>query len=152
ILPTLTPEQAASVETYEKIGQGFLGMPVAVALQLFTAEIASQPPFAEDGSDLKWYATSIQKPQDRLRIMHALPGGFSVYQDTAGDTTYLDFSFPATDPKTGEKRRDSYSIAVTPNMILAAPRKAAVREAMARLSPNPSAKPAAGLTANPEFT
>ena len=149
--PSLTPQQAAGLEMYEKMAQGFLGMSVTDALQLLTGEIASQTAYADDGSDLKTYAISIQKPQDMLRILHAVGGGFIVGEDTSGDTTYLDLVYPYTDPKTGQKRRDFYYIAVTPTMLFTAPRKAAIREAMARLNAKPGAQPASGVPGNPEF-
>jgi hypothetical protein len=149
--PSLTPQQAAGLEMYEKMAQGFLGMSVTDALQLFTGEFASQTSFADDGSDLRTYAVSIQKPQDVLRILRAVGGGFIVGEDTSGDTTYLDLVYPYTDPKTGQKRRDFYYVAVTPNMIFTAPRKAAIREAMARLNAKSDTKPASGVPGNPEF-
>ena len=149
--PSLTPQQAAGLEMYEKMAQGFLGMSVTDALQLFTGEIASQTAYADDGADLETYAVSIQRPQDVLRILHAVGGGFLVGEDTSGDTTFLDLAYPYTDPKTGQKRRDFYYVAVTPNMIFTAPRKAAIREAMARLNAKSDAKSATGLPANPEF-
>jgi hypothetical protein len=148
--PVLTPQQATSVEMYEKMAQGFLGMPVPDALQLFTGEIASETSFADDGSPLKIYAVSIQKQQDVLRILRALAGGFIVGEDTAGPTTFLDLVYPYTDPKTGMKRREFYYVAVAPNMLFAAPRKAVVREAMARL--NGKADAPSGIFSNPEFS
>jgi hypothetical protein len=152
VQPSLTPQQAASVEMYEKMAQGFLGMPVTDALQIFTGEVASRTAYADDGSELKTYAISIQKSQDLLRILHAFGGGFIVSEDTSGDTTFLDFAIPSTDPKTGEKQRDFYYVAVSPSMIFASPRKTAIREAVVRLNEKSGARPTAGLPANPEFT
>lgn len=149
--PFLTPQQEAAVEMYEKMAQGFLGMSVPDALQLLTGEISSETAFAEDGSSMKTFALSIQKPQDILRILRAVAGGFIVSEDTAGDTTYLDLSFPSTDPKTGEKRRDLYYVAVMPDMIVAAPRKAAARAIVERLNAKAGASTASGVLANPDF-
>ena len=100
---------------------------------------------------MKTFALSIQKPQDILRILRAVAGGFIVSEDTAGDTTYLDLSFPSTDPKTGEKRRDLYYVAVMPDMIVAAPRKAAARAIVERLNAKAGASTASGVLANPDF-
>ena len=150
--PLLTPQQAAAVEMYEKMAQGFLGMPLTDALQLFTGEVASQTFFAEDGSALKSYALSIQKPQDVLRVLRAAGGSFIVGEDTSGETTYLDLVYPYTDPKTGLKRRDFYYVAVTPSMVFAAPRKAVVREAILRLNAKPDSAVASGVLASPEFS
>jgi hypothetical protein len=140
--PMLTSQQAAAVEMYEKMAQGFLGMPITDALQLFTGEVASETSFGDDGAPLRTYAISIQKPQDVLRILRAAGGSFIVGEDTSGTTTYLDLVYPNTDPKTGIKKREFYYVAVTPTMLFAAPRKALIRQAMARLGSKPDpAKP-----------
>ena len=143
--PLLTSQQKAAVEMYEKMAQGFLGMPVPDALQLFTGEVASETSFADDGSDLRTYAISIQKPQDVLRILRAAGGSFIVGEDTSGTTTYLDLVYPITDPKTGIKKREFYYVAVTPTMLFAAPRKALIRQAMSRLDAKPDTAPTSGI-------
>ena len=145
--PMLTEQQAAAVQMYEKMAQGFLGMPITDALQLFTGEVASETSFADDGSSLRTYAISIQKPQDVLRILRAAGGSFIVGEDTAGTTTYLDLVYPNTDPKTGVKKREFYYVAVTPTMLFAAPRKALIRQAMERLNNKLDAAPATGILA-----
>lgn len=139
--PLLTSQQEAAVEMYEKMAQGFLGMPITDALQLFTGEVASATSFADDGAALRTYAISIQKPQDVLRILRAAGGSFIVGEDTSGTTTYLDLVYPNTDPKTGAKKREFYYVAVTPTMLFAAPRKALIRQAMSRLDAKPDAVP-----------
>jgi hypothetical protein len=149
--PMLTSQQAAAVEMYEKMAQGFLGMPVTDALQLFTGEVASETSFADDGTDLRTYAISIQKPQDVLRILRAAGGTFIVGEDTAGTTTYLDLVYPITDPKTGVKKREFYYVAVTPTMLFAAPRKALIRQARSRLDAKPGTAPASSILTNGEL-
>jgi hypothetical protein len=149
--PFLTAQQTAAVEMYEKMAQGFLGMPVPDALQLFTGEVASQTSFADDGASLRTYAISIQKPQDVLRILRAAGGSFIVGEDTSGNTTYLDLAYPYTDPKTGQKRREFYYVAVTPTMLFAAPRKALIRQAMPRLDVKADAVPGSGILGSGEL-
>ena len=149
--PMLTAQQAAAVQMYEKMAQGFLGMPIPDALQLFTGEVASATSFADDGSDLKAYAISIQKPQDVLRILRAAGGSFIVGEDTSGTTTYLDLVYPNTDSKTGAKKREFYYVAVTPTMLFAAPRKALIRQAMERLNAKPDAASASGILSTGEL-
>ena len=131
--PLLTSQQTAAMGMYEKMAQGFLGMPAPDALQLFTGEIASETSFADDGSSQRTYAISIQKPQDVLRILRAAGASFTVGEDTSGTATYLDLVFPSTDPKTGAKKREFYYVAVTPTMLFAAPRKALIRQAIGHL-------------------
>jgi hypothetical protein len=81
--------------------------------------------------------------------LRAVGGGFIVGEDTAGGTTFLDLVYPYTDPKTGTKRREFYYVAVAPYMLFAAPRKAVVREAMARLNKSDAVS---GIFSNPEFS
>ena len=98
-------------------------------------------------------AASVEpKPQDVLRILRAAGGSFTVGEDTSGTTTYLDLVFPSTDPKTGAKKRELYYVAVTPTMLFAAPRKALIRQAVARLDAKPDAAPAAGILSGTELT
>jgi hypothetical protein len=149
--PLLTSQQTAAMDMYEKMAQGFLGMPVADALQLFTGEVASETSFADDGSSQRAYAISIQKPQDVLRILRAAGGSFTVGEDTSGTTTYLDLAFPNTDPKTGAKKRELYYVAVTPTMLFAAPRKALIRQARSRLDAKPDTAPASSILTNGEL-
>ncbi len=145
------PQQATAVANYEKMAQGFLGMSVSDALALFTGEVASETSYADDGTLLRIYAVSIQKPNDVLRVLRATIGNMIVAEDTAGDTTFLDLSFPSTDPSTGQRKRTFFYVAVTPQMVYAAPRKAMVREAMARLKASSGAAPTHEFSANPKL-
>jgi hypothetical protein len=147
----LNSQQAAMFTNYETLAQNFLGMSLSEALQLFTGEVASETTYAEDGSAARIYAVTIQKPNEVLRVLRAVVGSFIVAEDTAGETTFLDVSFPGTDPATGRPKRTFYYIAVTPEMIYAAPRKAIVRAAMERLkSASGSAAPVA-ISSNPDL-
>jgi hypothetical protein len=145
------PQQATAVANYEKMAQGFLSMSISEALALFTGELASETSYADDGTSLRIYAVSIQKPNDVLRILRATVGTMIVAEDTAGDTTFLDLSFPSTDPGTGEKKRTFYYVAVTPQMIYAAPRKSMVRAAMERLTAGSGSASPREFSANPQL-
>jgi hypothetical protein len=146
--PELTAQQTAALGTYEAMAQGFLGMPITDALQLFTGEFGSRTTITDDGTSLQSYAISIQKPQDLLRILRAVGSSWIAAENTVGDTTFLDLSYPYTDPVTMQKRRESYYLAVTPTMLFAAPRKAAVRAAMALPSTKDAAPTPSGLLAS----
>jgi len=146
----LTAQQTAALGTYEAMAQGFLGMPITDALQLFTGEFGSRTTFADDGSSLESYAISIRKPQDLLRILRAVGSSWIAAENTSGDTTFLDLSYPYTDPVTMQKRRESYYIAVTPTMLFAAPRKAAVRAAMALPATKDTSATSPGVLASPD--
>jgi len=147
----LNSQQAAMFTNYETLAQSFLGMSLSDALQLFTGEVASETTYAEDGTAARIYAVTIQKPKEVLRVLRAVVGSFIVAEDTAGDTTFLDVSFPSTDPATGRPKRTFYYIAVTPEMIYAAPRKAMVRAAMERLKSNSGSNVPVTISSNPDL-
>ena len=98
------------------------------------------------------YVLTIQKPQDVLKIMRIGLSKMITAEDTSGDTTYLDLSYPSHDSATGQESRSLYYVAVTPQFILVAPRKAMVRDAVARISGKPAAASAeSSILSNPDF-
>jgi hypothetical protein len=152
-LAAMTPQQSAGLLGAEAMAQGFLGMSVSDALQLFTGEFGDRISFAEDGESQQLYVLTIQKPQDVLRLLRAAFAKMIAAEDTSGDTTYLDFSYPFKDPETGQQRRSLYYVAVTPQFILMGPRKAMVRDAVARISGKTPAgtSSANSVVSDPEF-
>jgi len=148
---SLSPQQSANLATFETMAQSFLGMSVSDALQLLTGEIAFETTFSEDGSSTQIYAVTIQKPKEVLRVLRAVIGSKIVAEDTAGDTTFLDISFPSNDPATGQQKRTFYYVAVTPEMIYAAPRKAMVRAAIERLHADSSGTAPREISPNPNL-
>ncbi|MGA8223389.1 MAG: hypothetical protein WB780_17210 [Candidatus Acidiferrales bacterium] len=131
-MASLAPQQTAYIATGETMAQAFLGMSIDDALHLFAGEFATESVYAEDGSSVRIFSVSVQKPQDVLRIMHATIGKYIAGEDTAGDTTFLDISYPLRDPITGLEKPNHYHVAVTPHMILVAPRRAMLRAALER--------------------
>lgn len=97
------------------------------------------------------FAATIEKPEAVLRVLRAVIGPMIASEDSTGATTYLDISYPYRDPGTGMQRRKFYYVAVTPHMILAAPRKAMLRQAMTQFGSRPGAAPASGIFANAEY-
>jgi hypothetical protein len=144
-------KQTASLTLYEGMAQSFLGMPISDALALFTGEFASVESYTDDGSPERMFAATIQKPREVLRILRAVLGSFTVTEDSSGDFTLLDLSYPYKDPATGTQRRKFYYVAVGPHMVVAAPRKTMLRQAMERLKAQSPESPAAGIFANPEY-
>src|SRR6202050_5865553 len=152
VLAAVTPQQAIGFTSAEALAQGFLGMSVTDALQLFTGEVASQLSFTEDGDSQQMFALTIQKPQDVLRLLRAGLAKMIAAEDTSGDTTYLDLSYPTHDPTSGQERRSFYYLAVTPQFLIVAPRKAMVREAVARINGKPAADSAGSIFSDTELT
>ena len=148
----MTPQQSAGLLGAEAMAQGSLGMSVSDALQLFTGEFGSRISFAEDGESQQMYAVAIQKQPDVLRLLRAALAKFIAAEDTSGDTTYLDLAFPYRDPESGQQRRSFYYLAVTPQFIITGPRKAKVRDAVARISGKTASMPSQdSVLSNPEF-
>lgn len=146
------PEQAAAIPGLEAVAQGFLGMPIPDALALLTGEVASVSTYSDDGTATPLYAVTIQKPEASLRILRAILGSKITTEDSSGSTTYLDIAIPYTDPQTGTQRKTFYYAAVTPELLLAASKKALLRQTIERLSAEANAAPAAGIFANPEYS
>jgi hypothetical protein len=147
----LTPQQAASLAMVEAMAQNFLGMSVTDALSLLSGEVASTTSYAEDGSAEQLYAVTIEKPEDILRILRATLASMIAAEDTSGGNTFLDLSYPYKDPASGTQRRKFLYVGVTPHMVFIAPRKAMVKDAIARLNGGGGTAPAGGILADAEF-
>ncbi len=145
------PGQAAQVEASQRAAEAFLGMPVIDALRLFTGEIASMTTYADDGTGEQLFAVPIRRPDAVLRVVRALASTMIVSEDSSGLTTFLDLAYPYQDPHTHLQRRRFYYLAVTPQMLLTAPRKAMLRGAIERLNPQAADPPPTGVLANPDY-
>ncbi|MFY9529831.1 MAG: hypothetical protein WBC04_18920 [Candidatus Acidiferrales bacterium] len=133
VVVSLNDTQAANFTSFESLAERFLGMPVADALKLFTGEFASVTSFSPDGTTLQLHAATIQESEEVLRVLRAVLGPMIANEDQAGSVDYLDLAVPYRDPQTQGQRRKFYYVAVTPEMIVVAPRKEMVREAVAQL-------------------
>jgi hypothetical protein len=152
VVGTLTPQQAGNVAVMEAVGQSYLGMPIGDALNLMTGEIASVSAYSADGSAQQLFAATIQQPESVLRIMRAVAGSMIVAEDSSGATTFLDIAYPYKDPKTGTQRRKFYYLAVTPQLLLGAPRKAMLRDTVQRLASYRDSRAPAGLLDDSDFS
>ncbi len=154
IVPNLPPQQAASLSAVEGMAQGFLGMSIPDALDLFTGEMAASTSFSNNGTQEQIFAATIQKPESVLRILRAVLGPMTLAEDTYGDATMLDMAVPYHDPATGLQRRKMYYVAVTPQLLLVAPRKTMLRAVLEQTTtPIAGAAPAAAKSvfADPQY-
>lgn len=151
LVASLPAQQTANLTMFENVAQSFLGMPVTSALGLFSGEVASVSSYSDDGTPQRLFAATIQQPEAVLRILRAVIGPMIASEDVSGGATYLDLSYPYRDPETGMRRRKFYYLAVTPQMIVAAPRKAMLRQAVTQLGSRTGAAPASGIFANAEY-
>lgn len=145
-------QQAANLQAAQNAAQAFLGMSLPDALDLFTGELASATSFSEDGRQERVFAVTIQKPDAVLRVLRVVLGPMTLAEDTSGNTTMLDIAYPYRDPATGFQRRKLYYVAITPQMLLVAPRKAMLRETLEGLSaPRTAPSTVKGVFADPEY-
>lgn len=151
LIASLPPQQTANLTTFENAAEGFLGMPVADALGLFSGEVASVSSYTADGTTQRLFAATIQSPEAVLRVLRAVIGPVIASEASSGGTTYLDISYPYADPATGMRRRKFYYVAVTSRMVLAAPRKAMLRQAVTQLGSQAGAPPDGGILASAEY-
>jgi hypothetical protein len=152
IVGTMSSQQVANVSAMETVGQSYLGMPIGDAFGLMSGEIASFSTYSDDGTAQQLLAATIRQPEAVLRILRSVVGSMIVAEDSSGAATFLDIAYPYKDPKTGTQRRKFYYLAVTPQMLVGAPRKAMVRETVQRLNSHPDPSPASGVLANPDFS
>jgi hypothetical protein len=151
LFASLPPQQTANFTAFENAAQSFLGMPIADVLGLFTGEAASVSSYSIDGRPQRLFAATIQQPEALLRALRAVIGPMIASEGHSGSTTYLDISYPYRDSKTGMQRRRFYYVAVTPQMILVAPRKAMLRQVVTQLGSQTDAAHASGIFANAEY-
>lgn len=147
----LTPQQAAMLGAGEGMAQGYLGMSIPDALDLFTGELCTTTAVVPDGTTQQIFASTIKKPQDVLRMLRAVLGSKIAAEDGVGNTTYLDISYPYKDPITGTQRRSFYYVAVGPNALVAGKRKASVKATIEALNAGIAKMPATGLLADKEY-
>ncbi|MDE3111162.1 MAG: hypothetical protein KGL02_14660, partial [Acidobacteriota bacterium] len=149
-----TPQQqAGGLQTAQSAVQAFLGMSVPDTLNLFTGELATASSFSDDGTQQRVFAATIQKPDAVLHVLRAVLGPMTLAEDSWGSATMLDIAYPYRDPASGLQRRKLYYVAVTPQMLLVAPRKAMLRDTLQSVSDSRTAPPAAnGVFADPEYT
>jgi hypothetical protein len=145
------PGQAAHFAASEKAAESFLGMPLIDALQLSTGEIASMTTVSDDGTLERLFALSIQKPDAVLRVVRALNATMIVSEDSSGPTTYLNLAYSEEDPQTHVHRKRFYYLAITPHMLLAAPQKMMLQQAIERLGSGAADPAPAGAARNPDF-
>ncbi len=151
LVAALPKEQSENVTRMDAFGAMALGMPIADALHLFTGEFAAIR--TEPGGDFSsgLFGATIQDPDKVVSLLQHVMGSSVSTEDRVGDTTFLEISAPYTDPKTSTQRRRFYAVAVAPGFLIVGPRKAPVREALARAANSNGSKPTANLTSDPNL-
>jgi hypothetical protein len=128
------PEQSAMVEAVEGAIAAQIGMAIPDALGLLEGEMASISLQGAGDPLGDLYAVTIRDAEKVLYLARSLLGERIGNESREGTTTFLAVSMPYTDPDTGTQRQRFHHAAVTPQMLLVGPSRAALRETVARLS------------------
>ena len=151
LIAALPKEQSDNITRMDSFGALALGMPIADALHLFTGEFASIRTSLDGDVSSGLFGATIKDPDKVVSLLSHVLGSSVSTEDRVGDTTFLEISTPYTDPKTLVVRRRFYAVAVAPNFLVVGPRKAPVREALARATNSSGSKPAANFATDPQF-
>jgi hypothetical protein len=150
----LPPERAGMVAGIDSMLASSWGMAPADALQLFTGEFAIIRPHPATDPSQRVYAISVQQPDKVLGLLRKLLTNSNRKEKTEGDTTYLTLALPAglapasmgPDPQPSK-----FTLAVSPNFLIAGPDEAVVREAVARAHGSGGSVSSGLLAADPAF-
>jgi hypothetical protein len=146
-----SPRGQSEFQKYEAAAEMGLGMKPAEVLQLFGGEFASiQLNPGEDPASYL-FAITIRDQQKVAGLLERVLASSIATEDRDGATNYIELATPYTDPQTGTQRRRFYSVAVTQDLVLAAPHKTVTREAVAALAKPPGANPSGRLASDRDF-
>jgi len=134
----LPPDRAGLVAGIDSLLAMSWGIAPSDALQLFTGEMAviRMNPAVDPSQTV--YALSIQQPDKVLSLLRKIFDKANPQEKQEGDTTYLTMSFPAGmvpgAPPSAETAPEpnSFTLAVTPAMLIAAKGQRLAREAVSR--------------------
>ena len=148
---SLPAEQARFFDSLDAGAETALGMPLMEALKLLSGEMATYS--LESGVDLETnaFAFAIRKPEDVLHIARTMFDSSITDESREGDATVLALAMPYRDSKTGMQRKRFYYAALTQQMMIVAPRKAMLREAITRMANGSGSTNSASLAGDPRF-
>src|SRR5262249_18684899 len=130
---SLLPDQRGALEMGEAMWANQLGISVADALGLLRGEFFSLTPIGSLGPGCRLYAATIKKPTEVLRVLRQILAREIAGQEQAGDSIILKLSNPSHSSPARGSERQVYYLAVTPQMLVAAPQIETLREAIGRL-------------------
>jgi hypothetical protein len=154
ITAALPPERAGMVAGIDSMLAMSWGMAPADALELFTGEFAIVRPHPAADPSQRVYALSIQQPDKVLGLLRKLLTSMNPEEKTEGDTTYLTLVLPAgMTPAAGgsDPRPANFTLAVSPNFLIAGPNEDVAREAVARAHSSGGSASSGFLAADPAF-
>jgi len=130
----LTPKQRMNMELVEALAENHIEMKIPDALELLTGEFASLTTSGDFDPTSQVYAATIQKQPQVLKLLRNLLHGQIASEEQESDTTYLRLTSASARSQAADPPSKGYYLALTPQMLLAGPKKETLRDAIARLA------------------
>jgi hypothetical protein len=137
--------QQGNVDMFEAIAQQKLGMPAAEAIEVLTGEVATLQTSPSMDTAKQVYFFGIRKKPEALKLIRIIAGEQVGSERSEGDITFLKLSLGG---KQGSAQWNSFQLAVTPDMIIAASRSETLREVLATRAKGSAG---GGIAAVPQF-
>jgi hypothetical protein len=137
--------QQGNVDMFEAIAQQKLGMPAAEAIEVLTGEVATLQTSPSMDTAKQVYFFGIRKKPEALKLIRIIAGEQVGSERNEGDITFLKLSLGG---KQGSAQWNSFQLAVTPDMIIAASRSETLREVLATRAKGSAG---GGIAAVPQF-
>ena len=137
--------------TLENMAQTRIGMPLPDALALTTGEFGSLESSPALDPDKKVYFAGISNKPEILKLMRTILSDRITSERNDGNVTYLKISLKGNQGSTGVAQWGFYHLAVTPNLVLGAPKGETLRATLSQVAAGDPALPKNLQTARAKF-
>ncbi|HXM98306.1 MAG TPA: hypothetical protein VN982_07525 [Candidatus Dormibacteraeota bacterium] len=145
---SLAPNQQGGTDMIDALAKQRLGMPLQEALGVATGEFGSLQTSPVLDPNKQIYFFGIHKKPEALKLLRSIFAERITSERNEGSITYLKISLQASQTAAGVAQWHFYHLAVTPDIILAAPQSESLR---AVLVPKPLATSATPFPNAPAF-
>lgn len=145
---SLAPNQQGGTDMIDTLAKQRLGMPLQEALGVATGEFGSLQSSPVLDPNKQVYFFGIHKKPEALKLLRSIFAERITSERNEGSVTYLKISLQANQTAAGVAQWHFYHLAVTPDIILAAPQSESLR---AVLGPKPLATAALPFPNAPAF-
>lgn len=132
---------APMVSSLESMAQTRIGMPLPDALALTTGEFGSLESSPSLDPDKKVFFAGISNKPEALKLMRTVLSDRITSERNEGNVTYLKISLKGDQGSTGVAQWGFYHLAVTPNLLLGAPKSDTLRSTLSQASAGDPAWP-----------
>ena len=148
---TAGPGQKSPVDFIETAAATRLGMPLPVALGLFTGEFASLQSSSTLDPGKQVYVVGIRKKPEMLKLLRAGFADRISGERAESETSFLRISEGGMESSAGTASWKYYHVGVTNDLIVAASRNDSVRETLAQQNSGGGVAPASWQAARTKF-